>query len=90
MLPKDIRNRIRRDFSIDKYSLVESLLDQYSGREPDRVMRCIIHLSNGSYEKLKVNIETANLDYRDIILFAEYDLNDRQINDFKKPFASNE
>lgn len=90
MLPKDIENKIRRDFSNNEVVSVERLLLQYDGRESERVIRCIIHLSNGSYEKLKANIETAKMDYRDIILFAEYDLNNRKINDFTKPFAINE
>ena len=90
MLPQDIKNRIIRDFSRNEVASVEDLLDQYDGRESDRVIRCIVHLSNGSYEKLKVSVETANMDYRDIILFAEYDLKNQKINDFTKPFVINE
>ena len=87
MLAKDIRNRIKRDFNADEQHSVESLLLQYAGKEPDRVIRCIIHLSNGSYHKLKHNYKTANDDYRDIIFFAEYDEEDRRINDFTQPFS---
>ena len=90
MLPQDIKNRIRRDFNSDEINSVESLLSEYDGREAERVIRCLLYLSNGSYEKLKLDVESAKLDYRDIIYFAEYDQADRQINDFSKPFASNE
>ena len=86
MLPNDIRTRIRRDFDADKLTAVENLLSQYNGKESERVIRCIIHLSNGSFQKLEHNYKTANEDYRDIILFAEYDKEDRKINDFSKPF----
>ena len=72
MLTQDILNRIRRDFSHEEVSLVEEILAQYKGKEPIRVARCILHISNGSYQKLKQHLDIAEKDYRDIIYFAEY------------------
>ena len=82
MSPQDIKKKIRGDFSRDEVGPVKNLLSQYDDRESDRVIRCIVHLSNSSFDKVKLNVNTAIKDYRDIILFAEYDLENRQINDF--------
>lgn len=87
MLPTDVINKIKSDFNADEALLVENLLSGYDGNEPDRVIRCILHLANGSYQRLEHNLQNANMDYRDVIMFAEYDKEDRKINDFSKPFS---
>ena len=40
--------------------------------EPDRVRLALIKLSQGSLEELQALIERATLDYRDVLLWAEY------------------
>ncbi len=85
-LPHDILDRITGEFSEFESRRVIKLLSAYYGPERDRVVRCILHLSEGSIERISLNTGTANIDYRDIIYFAEYDGDDRQLHDFRKPF----
>jgi hypothetical protein len=41
--------------------------------EMDRVIRCILYLSDGDYDSLGEWVSTANIDRRDVYSFAEYD-----------------
>lgn len=63
----------------------------------DRVIRCIIFLSKDSLTDLDKYIETVTFDTRDVMLWAEYeklngDLNFKRLCDFNKTFeeCSNE
>lgn len=85
-LPEDIISRVKRDFSADQVTSVLARLSSYDGKEPARVIRCIVQLSNGSEERLSQNLVTAMADYRDILYFAEYDQEDKRRFDFRKPF----
>ncbi|MDJ0926860.1 MAG: hypothetical protein QNJ73_04335 [Gammaproteobacteria bacterium] len=85
-LPDDILVRIAADFGRDSVNGVVKLLAGYHGPEPQRVCRCILHLSAGSIDKLKHNVAEAAKDYRDIILFAEYDRDDNRLHDFTHGF----
>ena len=85
-IPLDIRSRIDDDFPENEREWVFKKVSGYIGKEPYRVMRCILHLANGSLSRLEAELKTANQDYRDSILFAEYNRASEQINDFTKPF----
>ena len=85
--PEDILERIAADFGRDSVAEVAKLLAAYHGPEPHRVCRCILHLSAGSTDKLKHNVEDAAKDYRDIIFFAEYDRDANRIHDFTRDFG---
>ncbi|MEM1002817.1 MAG: hypothetical protein AAGH46_09215 [Bacteroidota bacterium] len=79
----DIKVRIEKDFG-DKSSKAIKLLDDFE-HEFDlspRVSRCIIHLSEGDINKLELNIELAQEDWRDIIDMAE-----EEQFEFKEPFG---
>ena len=76
-----------QDFREDKVGTVVELLSEYDGKEPIRVIRCIVHLSEGSDSLVLSNLETAYTDYRDIIYSAEYDRSDNQLYDFQQPFT---
>ena len=52
-------------------------------------MRCILRLANGSLSRLEAELNTANQDYRDSILFAEYNRATEQINHFNKRSPAN-
>ena len=82
----DILKRIESDYGAAAVDQVADLLAAYSGNEPDRVRRCILFLADGNVDALKANLATAAEDYRDIILFAEYDREDNRVRDFSKPF----
>lgn len=90
----DIRERIENDFG-DKSPEVIRLFDEAISKADylnhNRIIRCILFLSEKDIEKLKKNIEAATYDPRDVMLWAEY-INQGQIEkpkrirDFNKPF----
>ncbi len=83
----DIVAKITADFPHESAATILDLLDEYKGVEKVRVVRCILHLANGGIDQLLELIGTANTDYRDVIYWAEYDLDDQRIHDFGQPFA---
>ena len=88
ILPYDILRRVADDFPDEADAeTVREELASLDCPEPVRVARCVLHLSAGSVSGVKKNIATAKQDYRDTILFAEYDRDDRRLRDFSKPFG---
>jgi hypothetical protein len=85
-LAKDILDRARSDFAGGDHEETIKLLQAYSGPETDRVQRCVLYLSGGEPEKLKHFLQTAQSDYRDVILFAEYDSASQRVRDFSRGF----
>ncbi len=92
----DIRERIIADFG-DKASDVVKIFDEAISKADylnhDRIIRCILYLSDKDLNKLKKNIETATYDPRDVMLWAEYKNRGQgemdevmRIRDFNKPF----
>ncbi len=83
----DILQRIVDDFpDSDDSAAVRELLESLECPEAERVARCILHLSEGSVAAVLENIALAQTDYRDAILFAEYDREDNRLHDWSKPF----
>jgi hypothetical protein len=69
----DIRNIIRKYFTdIERVKIILSKLD-VPKEEKDRVLRCILYLSDHDYDSLEHWVKKANQDRRDIYFFAEYD-----------------
>jgi len=62
-------------------------IKHYKQSPGDRVIRAVLLLSEGSLSKLRHFLGEALMDYRDILYWAEYDTNDRQIHDCTKPFS---
>jgi len=93
----DIKNRIESDFG-DKadraFDLLQAILKSDSINETDRVIRCIVFLSEKQIEKLKQYIEEAFIDPRDVIVEAEdtytTDKSLKLIRDFSKVFEESE
>ena len=85
-LSADILERVRSDFRERDRERAITLLDGYSGPGDDRVLRCALFLSAGTLEKLEHFLRVAEADYRDVILFAEYDGNDQRVRDFSRGF----
>lgn len=58
-------------------SRIERLAERFQEvyREPasPRIIRCVLHLASGDVDSLEQYIDTCLKDYRDIILWAEYD-----------------
>jgi hypothetical protein len=85
-LPDDILQRVARDFAAQNVAAAVDSLDAFRGPERPRVLRCVVHLAEGSPERLQHFLRVAELDYRDVILFAEYDRQDRHVRDLRREF----
>ena len=53
----------------------------------DRILRCIVFVANGELDLLDKAIELAKIDYRDLIVWAEYDEKREQVRDLSVPFS---
>ena len=88
-LPDDIQNRIARDFEAGANEAAEQVV-KYLGnqeREPVRTARCAIYLAQGSVQELTRMLDVALRDWRNVILWAEYDKGkEPPVRDFDVPF----
>ena len=88
----DIERKIKIDFGEYSNQATKILVEAITKTtciETDRVIRCIVFLANGDLNELNKYIDTAILDIRDIILWAEYEeLNGKlkRLRDFNKTF----
>ena len=73
-LVADVSARIDADFSRDQVREVRAILLSYDATG-SRMHRCILHLAEGDLERLKKIVADARIDYRDVILAAEYESN---------------
>jgi len=93
-LKNDIIARINADFGENANKATTMLIDAITTvhyLKTDRVIRCIIFLAKGNLTDLDKCIETATLDPRDVMLWAEYekingDLNFKRVRDFNNTF----
>jgi hypothetical protein len=71
-MEKDIIEKIGKDFG-EKKDKALKYINEFGLKNgfSSRVIRCIVTLSNGDLEKLKSNIAIAEMDWRDIIYYAE-------------------
>jgi hypothetical protein len=83
----DVEERVKLGYPPESVLEVMQSLAKYQGPERNRVIRCIIHLSGGDPQRISHFAGVAAEDYRDVILWAEYDAKDRQVHDFSKPFV---
>ena len=90
-IPPDIRRRIARDFGPADASELLADLTARRGTDPqtfsDRIIRCVVYVANGDLETAKRAISLALIDWRDLIVWAEYDkkFEDRR-RDLNMPF----
>lgn len=91
-LPPDILARIAADYPADRRDATIEALIALSEvtREPARVARCVLVVANGDPSKFKQMINLARTDYRDAIVAAEYDRENRRLRDLSKPFDEGE
>ena len=94
-LSSDILTQIKLQFGENHKKVIEILENELSENDflnSNRIIRCIIFLSEKNIEKVKENINLAKIDWRDIILLAEYENNENSepklIRDFNKPFVT--
>ena len=93
IIPNDILNQIQIQFEENYDIALELILSEFNFDDflnKNRILRCVLYLSENNIEKLKTNINFAKIDYRDVILWAEYDLDSNSspvlVRDFSKPF----
>ena len=92
----DIMNRIQADFgrnADDAVKILEEATSKYDYLNDDRIIRCIIFLSEKKVEGLKHRINQAMEDTRDVMLWAEYtnlEANEtpKRVRDFNKTFET--
>lgn len=77
LLPEDIIAKVRKDFSEDDMIPILQLLGEFQkeGSEycGDRILRCIVFMAHGNFEKFARAVALARIDWRDLIVDAEYD-----------------
>lgn len=91
-ITKDIKIQIRKSFKQKHKEAIELIQEQFEATElSNRIIRCVVFLAKGSFEKLKRCIDLAKTDYRDVIFFAEYNDHDakhpKRIRDFNRSFG---
>jgi uncharacterized protein YfaA (DUF2138 family) len=97
-LKQDITERIRADFkdlATEATDIIMKSISKTDYLETDRIIRCIIYLSEGDLPKLSKYIETAINDPRDVMLWAEYDSFDfgtkaKRVRNFNKTFGESD
>ncbi len=91
-LPPDIRRRIARDFSLADASVMLADLTARRAADPqlfsDRIVRCVVYVAKGAVETAERAISLALVDWRDLIVWAEYDNTfEDQLRDLNNPFV---
>ena len=95
---QDIKDRIQSDFgdsANEATKILEEAISKYEYLNQDRVIRCIIYLSERKLDKLKKSIDQAKEDPRDVMFWAEYiNRGDKEtpkrVRDFNKTFQNSE
>ncbi|MBI5092400.1 MAG: hypothetical protein HZB26_08145 [Candidatus Hydrogenedentes bacterium] len=73
-LPQDIVEKVRADFDPIIHDEILADLARMRGAESsDRLLRCIVQYAAGDLERYTYACDIAKLDYRDVIVFGEYD-----------------
>jgi hypothetical protein len=72
---QDVERIVRRDFPDAQFADVMAMLKEYSSQWEGgtlRVQAAALKLANGNLDSLKMQVTSANRDYRDVIVAAEY------------------
>lgn len=93
VIAADILERVTRGFDQpDEAQLALTLLEEFVQQNPElsgeRLVRCIVQVANGDLELLGNAVRLATVDYRDLIVWAEYDEDRVRIRDLSQPFQS--
>jgi hypothetical protein len=92
MLAQDILDKLNRDFEDSEeaalaLSVLADFVEENQELSVDRILRCIVFVANGDLDLLDKAIELAKIDYRDLIVWAEYDEKRERIRDLSLPFS---
>ena len=91
MLARDIWGKVNKDFEISEeaalaLSVLADFVDENKELSSDRILRCIVFVANGDLNRLEKAIDLAKEDYRDLIVWAEYDEKNERVRDLTNPF----
>ena len=96
MLPDDVTKFVGRRFAPSERAEAMALLQTailHDGSPPGpRLLRCAAVASNGSIDRLRMEVETLKRDYRDVIVEGEYVPVGRELvklRDLNGPIADN-
>ena len=70
----DVERVVRRDFSAEQVEEVLGLLNKSESSKKPRVLLACLKNSRGDLESLHSELHSAQMDWRDVILTAEYPL----------------
>ena len=68
----DVERIIRRDFASELRPEAARLLELYQSNEPHRVRLAVLKLAQGNLTRLTAQVENARMDFRDVLMWAEY------------------
>ena len=91
ILARDTWVKVNKDFETPEeaalaLSVLADFMDQNQELSSDRILRCIVFVANGDLNRLEKAIDLAREDYRDLIVWAEYDEKNERVRDFSNPF----
>ncbi len=82
-LPEDLLDWIWSNFDESERQVAVSLLESaaiHDGTPAEaRLLRCAALASRGDIEKLRRNVERLGIDYRDVIMAGEYELENKTL-----------
>jgi hypothetical protein len=84
-IAQDIIDQLRHDFPGDEVDRRLAQLAEASNTT--RIQRCIVFASRGHAWYFDYLCKLAQIDYRDVIMAAEYDRLDARLYDFNMPIA---
>jgi uncharacterized protein YbaA (DUF1428 family) len=91
ILARDIWGKVNKDFETPEeaalaLSVLADFVDQNKELSSDRIVRCIVFVANGDLTRLEKAIDLAKEDYRDLIVWAEYNEKNERVRDLTNPF----
>ncbi|WP_108116311.1 elongation factor Tu [Kordia periserrulae] len=90
LYPKDILERIKSDFR-DNYSLAKRKIQEFIILDKTfrdyRIVRALLFTANQEISRLEKMIALAKIDWRDLLLQAEYNQIDKRVRDFNNEFG---
>ena len=90
LYPTDIKSRLESDYrnSLGEATrIIQELLISNETFRSNRIVRAIIYLGNKDVVYLKKITDLARTDWRDVLMNAEYDNNDKRIRNFNNEFG---
>jgi len=90
-LARDIWGKVNKDFDTPEeaalaLSVLADFVDQNQELSSDRIVRCIVFVADGDLTRLEKAIDLAKEDYRDLIVWAEYNEKNERVRDLTNPF----